>query len=428
MSRLSRYENFPPGKYGLPHMGSVIVAHRQKLGWTQEYLAIVADVDKQTVTYWENLMYLSDMDRRIFLCKILKIFPPTLLGLTWRSVIGDEKTQEYINSFERMSELLMENSYGLYEELLAFGYEGVDNKGVSPEMAYRFHKHLQELEKLVEHTPEGERGQWVDLIGRFYQLVANIAQQHQRHEQALSYANKAVDFAFSFDDTELRGSALYRRARIHFTQKRHDAARQDILVAMDYAKIVRTPLVGNIYLLAAEVNAFYARDDEKLRTQCKGWQDKVVAALYNGKIENDGTFLRLNLAGVHHERAKTLMRFALFHTTNEELTSLLMQTHIRANTKLLNEAHGTMILARENLSSGFVGWEKNFYVTEARLYLLERDFENSAQTAKKALKLASVLHSQKVKDEVIDIYHLLKTLNSENPYIRNLGVELGIYQ
>ncbi len=427
MSRLSRYENFPPGKYGLPHMGSVIVAHRQKLGWTQEYLAIVADVDKQTVAYWENLMYLSDMDRRIFLCKVLKIFPPTLLGLTWCSVIEGEKTQEYINSFKRMSELLVENSYGLYEELLAFGYEGIDNKGVSPEMAYRFHKHLQELEKLVEHAPEVEREQWIDLLGRFYQLVANIAQQHQRHEQALSYANKAVDFAFSFDDTELHGSALYRRARIHFTQKRHDAARQDILAAMDYAKIVRTPLVGNIYLLAAEINAFYARDDEKLRTQCKAWQDKVVAALYNGKIENDGTFLRLNLAGVHHERAKTLIRFALFHTTNEELATLLMQTHIRANTDLLNEAHGAMTLARENLSSGFVGWEKNFYVTEARLYLLERDFENSAQTAKKALKLASVLHSQKVKDEVTELYGLLKTLDAENPYVRNLGIELGIY-
>ena len=373
MSRLSRYENFPPGKYGLPHMGSVIAAYRQKLGWTQEYLAIVADIDKQTVAYWENLMYLSDMDRRIFLCKVLKIFPPTLLGLTWRSVISDEKTHEYINSFEHMSQLLMENSYSLYEELLAFGYEGIDNKGVSPEMAYRFHKHLQELEKLVEHSPILEREQWVDLLGRFYQLLANIAQQHQRNEQALDYANKAVDFAFTFEDTELRSSALYRRARIHFTQKRLDAAKQDILAAMDQTKSVRTPLVGNVYLLAAEIHALYARDDEKLRSQCKGWQNKVVTALYNGKIENDGTFLRLNLAGVHHERAKTFMRFALFHTTQDELSTVLKQGHVQADKKLLQEAHGAMTLAWENFSSGFVGWEKNFYITEARLSLLERD-------------------------------------------------------
>ncbi len=427
MSRLSRYENFPIGKYGLPHMGSVIAAHRQKLGWTQEYLAIVANIDKQTVAYWENLMYLSDMDRRIFLCKVLKIFPPTLLGLTWRSVIDDEKTQDYINSFERMSELLVENSYSLYEELLAFGYEGIDNKGVAPDMAYRLHKHLQELEKLVEHAPEVEREQWIDLLGRFYQLLANIAQQHQDNDHALVYANKAVDFAFSFNDTELRGSALYRRARIHFTQKRHDAAKQDILAAIGYVKTVRTPLAGNIYLLAAEINVLYARDNEKLRSQCKAWQDKVVIALYNGKIENDGTFLRLNLAGVHHERAKTLIRFALFHTTNDELASLLKETHVRADAKLLNEAQGAMILARENLSAGFTGWEKNFYVTEAKLYLLERDFESSAQTAKKALKLANLLHSQKVKAEIIDFYGLLKTLDPENPYVRNLGVELGMY-
>jgi len=196
---------------------------------------------------------------------------------------------------------------------------------------------------------------------------------------------------------------------------------------MDQTKSVRTPLVGNVYLLAAEIHALYARDDEKLQSQCKGWQNKVVTALYNGKIENDGTFLRLNLAGVHHERAKTFIRFALFHTTHDELRDLLKQAHVQADKKLLQEAHGAMTLAWENLSSGFVGWEKNFYMTEAKLYLLERDFENSAQTAKKALKLAHVLHSQKVKDEVTDVYGLLKILDMENPYVRNLGVELGIY-
>lgn len=154
MSRLSRFEHYPRGKYGLPHMGAVVAAHRQKLGWTQDYLAIVCDVDKQTVVYWESLMYLADMDRRVFLCKVLKIFPPALLGLTWRSIIDEEHTESYITSFEHTAELLFENIYGLYEELLAFGYEGVDNKGVSPDMAYRFQKHQEELEKIVPTAPQ----------------------------------------------------------------------------------------------------------------------------------------------------------------------------------------------------------------------------------------------------------------------------------
>jgi DNA-binding XRE family transcriptional regulator len=427
MSRLSRFEHYPRGKYGLPHMGAVIAAHRQKLGWTQDYLAIVCDVDKQTVVYWESLMYLSDMDRRVFLCKVLKIFPPALLGLTWRSIIDEEHTHEYITAFEHTAELLFENTYGLYEELLAFGYEGVDNKGVSPEMAYRFLKHQEELEKIVAAAPTEEREQWVDLLGRFYQLLTCIAQQHQQFDDALTFANKAVDFALSVDDAELRGSALYRRARVHLVQGRHDQARQDITAALEYAKTVRNPVTGSIYLLAAEVNSFYAKDDERLRKQCITWQNKVINALYNGKIEEDGTFLCLNLAAVHHERAKTFVRFALFHSSDEELLALLQQPHIQPDSQYLKEAHNAMNLAWENLQSGFTGWEKNFLMTEARLHLINRDIEGSAKTAKEAFNLATVLYAQKVKGEVKGLYQMLSILERENPYVRNLGVALGMY-
>ncbi len=427
MSRLSRFEHYPPGKHGLPHMGAVITAHRQKLGWTQDYLAIVCDVDKQTVVYWESLMYLSDMERRVLLCKVLKIFPPGLLGLTWRSMIDDEHTESYINAFEHTAELLFENTYGLYEELLAFGYEGVDNKGISPDMAYRFHKHQEELEKIVASAPTEERGQWIDLLGRFYQLSTSIAQQHQSLDEALTFANKAVDFALSVEDTELRGSALYRRARVHLVQGRTDQARQDIQDAMEYARTVRNPLTGSIHLLAAEVNSFYAKDDEKLQKQCIGWQNRVANALYSSKIEPDGTFLRLNLAAVHHERVKTFLRFALFHTNDVELLAQLQQPHMRPDAQHLKEAQNAMVLAWENLQSGFTGWEKNFLITEARLLLMNQDIEGSAKAAKKAFSLATVLHSQKVKGEVRGLYQMLSALDQENPYVRNLGVALGIY-
>jgi DNA-binding XRE family transcriptional regulator len=408
-------------------MGAVIAAHRQKLGWTQDYLAIVCDVDKQTVVYWESLMYLADMDRRVFLCKLLKIFPPALLGLTWRSIIDEEHTEAYITAFEHIAELLFENTYGLYEELLAFGYEGVDNKGVSPEMAYRFQKHQEELEKIVSAAPTEERDQWIDLLGRFYQLSTCIAQQHQNFDDALTFANKAVEFALSVEDAELRGSALYRRARVHLVQCRTEQARQDITDALEYAKSVRNPLTGSIHLLAAEVNSLYAKDDEKLRKQCVGWQNRVVNALYNRKIEADGSFIRLNLSAVHHERAKTFLRFALFHTSDEELLDQLRQPHIRPDTQHLKEAQNAMILAWENLQSGYAGWEKNFLITEAKVQLVNRDVEASAKTAKKAFNLATVLHSQKVKGEVRGLYQLLSVLDEENPYVRNLGVALGIY-
>ncbi|GER89705.1 hypothetical protein KDW_38670 [Dictyobacter vulcani] len=168
MSRLTHYESYSPGLYGLPHMGEVIASFRRHRGWeTQEAFAIVCGVDKQTVGYWENQRYLADMDRRIFLCKVLKITPPTLLGLTWHSIVDDNQT-EYARMLSNVEALLQENAYALYEDILTFAHD-TSGKGVSPEGAYRFHKHQEELEALVKVAPEIEKDVWKDLLSRFYQ-------------------------------------------------------------------------------------------------------------------------------------------------------------------------------------------------------------------------------------------------------------------
>lgn len=157
MSTQARYEDYSPGLYGLPHMGEVIADHRLKSGWTsQEALAIVCGVDKQTVTYWENQIYLADMDGRILLCKLLKI-PPALLGLTWRSVAStDMKTEPLFETSKCIADLLEENAYALYEGIFTFAHTNKDK--YSLEASYRFYKHQQELEQLVTKVPEIERG------------------------------------------------------------------------------------------------------------------------------------------------------------------------------------------------------------------------------------------------------------------------------
>src|SRR5260370_608256 len=150
MSTLSRHEDYSAGLYGLPHMGEVIADHRLKAGWTsQEAFAIVCGVDKQTVTYWENQVYLADMDRRIFLSKLLKI-SPALLGLTWRSV-ADLNTTAFSHPFESMAELLGKNPYALYEDILPFAHTSTNK--YSPASTYRFYKHQQELEQLISRVP-----------------------------------------------------------------------------------------------------------------------------------------------------------------------------------------------------------------------------------------------------------------------------------
>ena len=425
MSTRAHIEDYPPGEYGLPHMGAVIADHRIKAGWTsQEEFAIVCGVDKQTVAYWENQRYLAEMKRRIFLCKLLKI-PPELLGLTWVSLVDGDKTNTFSNTLN-ISELLQENAYALYEDILIFAHTSTDK--YSPAAAYRFYKHQQELEQIVKQMPEIEKDAWKDLLSRFYQHSTFIAQHHKKDEQALSFANEAVNIAESLNDVELVAASLYRRSRVRLIQNGYDEAREDIQGALDKVGRARGPLKGSSYLLAAEINALYAEGDEKLKTQCRKWQDDAAKLIYKkGKVEDDGTFLTFNLYAVHHERAKTLLRFALYHTTDEELITQLKNPHKRANKEQIKDAKNALMAARNHLESSSKRKEMYLSITEAKIYLVAREFEESAITTKRALEFARKAHSQQGIEEIKQIYLILHQLEPKNPYIANLGVELEIF-
>lgn len=424
MSTRARIEDYPPGEYGLPHMGAVIADHRIKAGWTsQESFAIVCGVDKQSVAYWENQRYLAEMKRRIFLCKLLKI-PPELLGLTWASLADGDKISLLSNTRD-ISELLQENAYALYEDILNFAHTSTDK--YSPAATYRFYKHQQELEQIIKHVTELEKDAWRDLLSRFYQHSTFIAQHHKKDGQALLLADEAVNIADSLDDAELIGASLYRRSRVHLIQNRYQEARKDIQGALDKAGHARGPLKGSTYLLAAEINALYTEENEKLKTQCRKWQDDAAKLIYKGKIEDDGTFLTFNLYAVHHEKAKMLLRFALYHTTDEELITQLKKQNIRVNVDRIKEAKSALAAARNHLESSSKRKEMYLAITEARIYLVAKEFEESAITAKRALDFARKSHSQQGIEEIKQVYSMLYQLEPKNPYIANLGVELGIF-
>jgi hypothetical protein len=210
-------------------------------------------------------------------------------------------------------------------------------------------------------------------------------------------------------------------------QKRYNAAREDIQGALDKAKRARGPLKGSSYLLAAEINALYAGGEEKLKTLCRRWQDDAVQLIYKGKAEDDGTFLTFNLYAVHHERAKTLLRFALSHTTDEELVTRLKETHVRADKELIKDAKNALTTARKNLESS--GRRKEMYLslTEARIHLVAREFKESAIIGKQALEFARQAHSQQGIEEIKQLHAMLYQLMPKNPYVAHLGVELGIF-
>jgi transcriptional regulator with XRE-family HTH domain len=426
MSTRSRHENYSPGLYGLPHMGEVIASYRMKAGWSsREEFAVVCGVDKQTIAYWENQRYLADMNRRIFLCKLLNI-PPALLGLTYASLIDKDNMAADTRS---MSEFLQENAYALYEDILNFAHTSTAK--YSPTATYRFLKHQQELEHIAMRVPEIEKDAWLDLLSRFYQHSTFIAQHYKKDEEALSLANKAVSLAEPLQDAGLLGAALYRRSRIHLVQNRPDLARDDIKSALEQSERASHMLRGNCYLLSAEVNALYAQGDEKLRTQCRIWQDHATKLVYMG-LEDDGNFMQFNLYATHHERAKTLLRFALFYTTDEELVEQLKITERSANKALLRDAGNAINTAKkhieENKSTGDITTgEMNLSITEAKLYLIAREYEESAKVADTALQFAYKANSKQGVEEIKKLYLMLYQLAPKNPHIAHLGIALGIF-
>lgn len=424
MSELSPNESYSPGEFGLPHMGEVITDYRMRRGWMREAFAVICGVNEQTVAYWENQGYLADMDRRIFLCKVLKI-PAAYLGLTWRSVVDKDQVNGFTTAFEQVTEILEKSAYALYEDILTFAHTSVDK--YSPEATYRFYKHQQELEQIVERVPGMEKDAWKDLLSRYYQHSTFIVQHHKQDSLALSYANQAVDIAVSLEDNELLGASLYRRSRVHLIQNRHSDARVDIHSALDKAEKARGTLKGSSYLLAAEVNSLYTAGNEKLKTQCRNWQDKAAKLIYKGKAEDDGTFLTFSLYAVHHERAKTLLRFALYYATDGELIERLKNPHVRTNKDLLKDARSALIAARNHLESSSSRKEMYLAITEARIYLVGREFEESARIAKKALQFARKAYSQQIIEEVKQIHGVLNILAPENPYVCNLGIEVGVF-
>jgi transcriptional regulator with XRE-family HTH domain len=410
----SRYGKFSPGVGIYPHMGEVIVFYRLKRGFkTQEAFAIAIGVSVRTVQEWEASAMIDSVERRMLIAKLLRI-PPMLLALDWRFMVYQNNGVDQENRFTDIMRLLEEDTFALYEDILIMG-RGYLEKGGPLRVISRFDERLKKLETIAQHAPEVDREQWQSLLCRFYQLSTSFAQRGMNKKRALNDARNAIDIARELDDAELIGSSFFRRARVHLDrrnattdqaqkQRYLELAKADIDAALHYAERVRTPLKGNIYLIAAEVYALYAGNDASLRKQCEKWQDKVALLVYRGNMEEDETFLMLNTSALHHEKAKTLLQFHWLRDARSELTT-----------------------AWKALQPDLLNWQINMHLTEARLYQAERDLEGSARSGVEAYKIAKVTQSRKGEAEVKSLFVELQQLDDANPYVCHLGMLLEMY-
>ncbi len=413
----SRYGDFEPGTGIYPHMGQVIAYYRLKRGFrTQQDLAIALGYSKRTIEELEGTMNLDapdSIERRMVIAKLLRI-PPMLLALDWRFMVYQNNSADQESSFTDIVRLLEEDTFALYEDILIISRRSLDNGGPL-QVAKRFDKRLKRLITIVRNAPEIDREQWLSLLCRYYQLSTSFAVHSLNRKQALIDAKNAVGTAIELDDAELIASSFFRRARVHMEnrnaatdqaqERKHlEFAKVDVDAALLYTERIRAPLKGNIYLIAAEVNALCAGNDVSLRKQCEKWQDKVATLVYRGNIEDDETFLKLNTTALHHEKAKILLQFHRLQDARNELNT-----------------------AWKTLDPGILTWHINMHLTEANLYKAERDLEGSAKSVTEAYKIARVMQSRKRIAEVEKLFFDLQQLDDANPYVCNLGMMLGLY-
>jgi transcriptional regulator with XRE-family HTH domain len=404
-----------PGEGILPHMGEVIAHFRRKRGYdTQLKFAIAADVTLRTVQEWETSIMVHDHNRRIFLAKLLRI-PPALLGLDWRLVVYQDNTGEHTKPSEQLTELVEEDAYYHYEDTLIMAWEWFYS-GRLLEIADRFERRLRKLENIVQYVPEQDKEAWKWLLCQYLNLFTQIIQHREMRKeskrQALRVNAGALKLANDIEDRELLALLLHARASIHDEQRHPVQAKVAALAALKHVNNVRTPLSGNMYLLASGILAPYAAHDLKLEQEIRAWQDKALNMVYKkSKIEPDNSFLKLNLAGVHHERARLFLQLHQFHP----------------HRGFLADARNEIKLAWQAFTPDIAEWGMYFHLTEAQIFQAEKDLEGSAKKGIVALQVAKDMRSRKREAQIQSLYYDLMKIDASNPYIHHLGAELGIF-
>jgi DNA-binding SARP family transcriptional activator len=308
--------------------------------------------------------------------------------------------------------LQQETLSSLYEDMLIMGWDSF-RRSKSPAIIVKIEEHVHKLAILTLDSSTKDADQWQSLLCRFTQLSTRIAQHRHDVPGALQRAKKAIMLAIDLDQAELIASAFYGRGRVHMEysntatnalqkRKHFERAKADIDAALGHVERVRAPLAGNIYLLAAEIYASIAGNDSTLRTQCEKWQDQVELLVANEPLEDDGTFLQLNKTALHHERAKTLLRFGQIDEARRELQA-----------------------AWETLQPNLFTWHMNMNLTQATLSLAEHEIEESTHASIKAYKLAKTIQSYKGEVEVRTQLEQLQQLDKNHPAIRTIATTLG---
>ncbi|WP_376796961.1 helix-turn-helix transcriptional regulator [Thermogemmatispora sp.] len=404
-----RYGDYPAGKCNLPHMGTVLREYRLRRGWSQEELAQASGVEKRTVLYWEAAMYVADPERRIMLARFLQI-PPALLGLAWEQVVYIGEQGGPGSGYERLAEVVSTESYYHYEDLLLLARQLL-YAGQLRCLTKRLPRWLAKLRLKIRDVPASDRTAWLWLLGHYLLLGSSLARHWKPDENgglALSLARELFGLGQELEEPTLIGLALYRLMDLYRETGEDQQAEGVAREGLRWAGRVGPALRGNLYLRAAMVLASLGQEEEP---QWRRWQEealKLAERVEGG--EGDASLLKLNRVAVHHERAKLLV---------------LMGEKTGGKGKLA-EAYRELAQAGEGLGSELGTWRMYLELTEARLFLVRGELEQSAWQGVKAWEAAQEMGSKKIEGELRQLYGSLKAKAAGNAMVQRLGLALAI--
>lgn len=392
------YGPFNEGENNLPHLGQVIRYYRELREWKAKDLAEALGQSVRHIYEIESSANMPELiSRRQALSNLLKI-PPVLLGLA--VIIPESDIDQLTEELAGTVRIIDSQTISIYENMLASSWE-LYYTSSALRAANNIDHWLNYLTNAAKEARGVRRDQLISMLCRFYQLSGVAARDRMDTQRALKDGKKAVELAFQLENPELIAASLFRRARTYIQQQKYDIAIHDLESALPYADRSRDPLKGYVYQTTAETYSLAAGENKQMQKKSLNIFDQVGRIIRKGDLEDDGSFVKLNIAGLYMDRARTL---TLFHKPEE--------------------AHNALNIARDNLGPELTRWQARLLIGDAQTYLAEGDPDSSCEVALEALKIVRATQSHSNEQRILKLCRQLQEQSPHHPMVSRLKLQL----
>ncbi len=289
----------------------------------------------------------------------------------------------------------------LYEHVLALSWEQYYTSS-SRYAAQHLASWLQSLTDHLSFASQENQNHLLSLLCRFYQLSGVVARDRMDLAQACRDGKLAIELAFHLENAELIAASLFRQAKTLLKRHQIQEALDHLEAACVYAQRARAPLKGYVYQATAEASALAAHTGDGSRQQyALTLLDRAEQVLAMGEQGDDGSFVKLNVAGLSLDRAGVLIHFQQF----PEARSLLDAT-------------------RTHLGGDLPRWQTRLLLAEAQTHLAEHNPEASSEKALQALSVLQATQSQSGLSRIASLYQQLEATYAHHGMVQRLGEQL----